>query len=366
MPVLDRTGALMPGTPAPVDLTLEPDADLDAIAAPITTAAVIGVHFPSFKDGRGFSIARVLRIRHGFKGDLRATGAFIPDQAAFLARCGFTSYEIAEHFDAPAFRRALAQFPHVYQHPRGEASSIIASRHGDAAQDARLAELIARHGKSNAHDLLVAALTREFPGQLALVSSFGAESAVLLHMVSRITANTPVLFLDTGKLFGETLRYRNALTAVLGLTNVTTITPDPAAVAARDGKGILWSENADACCALRKVEPLAGALAPFAAWITGRKGYQAATREGLPPIEFVDGKFKFNPLAAWSRRDVTDYLDAHHLPRHPLEADGYLSIGCTPCTDRLQSGESLRAGRWRGRGKIECGIHAPTVREATP
>ncbi|MDX2145511.1 MAG: phosphoadenylyl-sulfate reductase [Rhodospirillaceae bacterium] len=366
MPVLDRTGARVAGEPAPIDLALEPDADLDASAAAIATAGVIGVHFPSLKDGRGFSVARLLRLRHGFKGDVRATGAFIPDQAAFLARCGFTSYAVPDGFDDAAFRDSLNRFPTVYQSPRVAENLISDLRQVTGGPDDRLQALRGRYGHLDARELLAAALTREFPGQIALVSSFGAESAVLLHMVSRIAADTPVLFLDTGKLFGETLRYRNALTAMLGLTKVTTIAPDPTAVAARDAGGVLWSQNADACCALRKVEPLARALAPFAAWITGRKGYQGATRQGLPSIEFVDGKFKFNPLAAWSRRDLTDYLDAHRLPRHPLEADGYVSIGCTPCTDRVQPGESPRAGRWRGRGKTECGIHAALVREATP
>ena len=183
-------------------------------------------------------------------------------------------------------------------------------------------------------------------------------------MLATIAPATPVLFLDTGKLFGETLRYRNALISLLGLTSVQSITPDPQSVAARDSNGILWSTSPDACCALRKVEPLNRALLPFSAWITGRKGYQSAQRQNLPLIEFVDGKFKFNPLASWTRSDVLAYLDANQLPRHPLEADGYASIGCTPCTDRIAAGEDHRAGRWRGRDKTECGIHDASQRKA--
>jgi phosphoadenosine phosphosulfate reductase len=344
MPVLDHTGERLAAAAA-VDLALAPD----AMPESISNAKVIAINFSTLKDGRGFSLARVLRSRLGFAGDLRAVGAFIPDQAAFLVRCGFTSFTVAENFDDAAFRLALSWFPRAYQRPLAAEESIIDRR--------RLEALTARYAAATAQELLAAAVTREFAGRITLVSSFGAESAVLLHMVSRVDPKTPVLFLDTGKLFGETLRYRNALVALLGLSNVVTVAPESKDVAARDGKGVLWSTDADACCALRKVEPLTKALEPFAAWITGRKGYQSAERRGLAPIELAEGKFKINPLVAWARADVLAYLDAHHLPRHPLEQDGYLSIGCTPCTDRVNPGEDARAGRWRGRDKTECGIH---------
>jgi phosphoadenosine phosphosulfate reductase len=347
MPVLDRFGVRFSQEPAAPDVVLQPDASLDGVA----NVGVIAINFPTLRDGRVFSLARLLRARHGFTGDLRAQGAFIPDQAAFLVRCGFTSFDVADGFDDDAFRAALNRFPSGYQRHLGGAETIIARRH--PSPDA----LMARYVNATAKDLLVAAVKREFAGRIALVSSFGAESAVLLHMLSRIDPATPVLFLDTGKLFGETLQYRNALTALLGLKDVRTIQPTPAAVAHRDAGGTLWSKDADACCALRKVEPLSEALAPFAAWITGRKRYQSDVRRGLAPIEYVDGKFKINPLTSWSRADVSAYLDAHHLPRHPLEADGYGSIGCTPCTDRTRPGEDTRAERWRGRDKTECGIH---------
>jgi phosphoadenosine phosphosulfate reductase len=113
---------------------------------------------------------------------------------------------------------------------------------------------------------------------------------------------------------------------------------------------------------LRKVEPLQRALAPFAAWFTGRKAFQAATRAQLPLVEFADGRFKINPLATMTAADIAAYFRDHDLPRHPLEAEGYRSIGCMPCTGRVAPGEDARAGRWRGRGKTECGIHRPTAR----
>jgi phosphoadenosine phosphosulfate reductase len=228
--------------------------------------------------------------------------------------------------------------------------------------EARAAILDRSHAAVRPADLVRAMILAEFPGRIAVSSSFGTESAVLLHMVAAVDPATPVLVLDTGKLFGETRRYRDLLVARLGLTDVRAIAPEPLALAARDGKGVLWSQDPDACCALRKVEPLQRALAPFAAWFTGRKAFQAATRAQLPLVEFADGRFKINPLATMTAADIAAYFRDHDLPRHPLEAEGYRSIGCMPCTGRVAPGEDARAGRWRGRGKTECGIHRPTAR----
>ncbi len=223
----------------------------------------------------------------------------------------------------------------------------------------RIDLLNARYDTAAPAEIVRALINDEFPGQIALVSSFGAESAVLLHMLAEADPTTPVVFLDTGKLFGETKRYRDKLIERLGLTNVRSETPDPEAVKAQDPKGILWSQNPDACCALRKVEPLQRALKPFDAWFTGRKAFQSSSRSKLSVFEVADGKFKINPLAHWTKDDTDAYFEEHDLPRHPLEADGYLSIGCMPCTDRVAPGEDTRAGRWRGQDKVECGIHMP-------
>jgi phosphoadenosine phosphosulfate reductase len=208
-------------------------------------------------------------------------------------------------------------------------------------------------------DILRGTVRDEFPGKVALVSSFGTESAVLLHLIAQADPATPVVFLDTGKLFGETKRYRDQLIGLLGLTGVTSVMPDPAAVAARDPRGILWSQYPDACCTLRKVEPLARALAPYDAWFTGRKAFQASTRAVLPLFESDNDRVKINPIVRWTKTEIDAYFAEYDLPRHPLEADGYLSIGCMPCTSRVEPGEDARAGRWRGSDKIECGIHLP-------
>lgn len=227
------------------------------------------------------------------------------------------------------------------------------------ALDTRLARLRRRYGALQGAALLRPILRKEFPGKVALTSSFGAEAVVLLHMVAEIEPATPVLFLDTGKLFEETLSYRDTLVARLGLTDVRTLTPASYELAALDPDGHLHATAPDQCCFVRKVAPLDRAIAGFDAWITGRKAYQSGGRADLAPIEAADGRIKINPLLGWRTADIDAYMDRHALPPHPLLADGYLSIGCAPCTDRVCEGEDARAGRWRGRGKTECGIHRP-------
>ncbi len=210
------------------------------------------------------------------------------------------------------------------------------------------------------HALLRRALA-EHPGRIAAVASFGAESAVLLALLAEIDPAVPVIFLETGQHFPETLAYRATLADRLGLRDVRDIVPGPAALAAADPEGALWYFDPDACCALRKVAPLAAALAPFGAWISGRKRRQSANRAALPLVEPPDpaqgGRIKFNPLAFWSAAMVEAERERRGLPAHPLAARGYKSIGCAPCTNPVGAGEDERAGRWAGRPKSECGIH---------
>lgn len=215
--------------------------------------------------------------------------------------------------------------------------------------------------------LLRHALLEAFPGGIAVVSSFGAESAVLLAFVAEIDPATPVLFLDTGRHFPETELYRHTLTRHLGLSRVIPVRPAAEALTERDPGGDLWYFDPDACCALRKVAPLAAALAPYRAWVTGRKRFQADTRRNLPFIELVGGRIKINPLADWTSERLAAEFRRRRLPPHPLLARGYRSIGCAPCTLPTAAGEDPRAGRWAGRAKTECGIHtlhpAPAVPE---
>ena len=196
-----------------------------------------------------------------------------------------------------------------------------------------------------------------FPGRIALVSSVGAESAVLLHMVARIDTGTPVIFLDTGKLFEETLAHRDRLVRQLGLTEVRTVKPLASDLTTLDPSGALWQHSPDLCCAIRKVEPLERALKGFQVWITGRKRFHGGRRQELPQIELADWRIKVNPLANWSHAQVSDYLARHNLPAHPLVAEGYPSIGCVPCTAPSTGDPGSRDGRWTGQEKTECGIH---------
>ena len=196
-------------------------------------------------------------------------------------------------------------------------------------------------------------------GRVAVVSSFGTESAVLLHLVAQADPATPVIFVDTLKMFQETLDYREELTRTLGLTNSSVVQPDPAVLAAKDENGLRWSWDPDGCCEIRKVEPLRRAKQGLDAWISGRKAFQSVTRQNLPRFEIEDGRLKVNPLGDWTKADLDAYFEANDLPRHPLEAQGYLSVGCEPCTTTVKPGEDPRAGRWRGWDKVECGIHSP-------
>lgn len=230
----------------------------------------------------------------------------------------------------------------------------------EAAAHAALASaaaLEARHGHLAAEDVVALSALSLFPGRAALVTSFGAESAVLLKMAADVDRSLPVVFVDTRRLFPETLAYRDALVEALGLTEVRTVSPSQADEDARDPFGALFAADPDSCCAFRKVEPLERALDGFDAWINGRKRFQAGTRAGLPVFEADGGRIKVNPLATWSASDIVGYLARHDLPRHPLVARGYPSIGCAPCTKPVEEGEDQRAGRWRGQGKTECGIH---------
>jgi len=193
--------------------------------------------------------------------------------------------------------------------------------------------------------------------RIALVSSFGAESVVLLHMAAVIDRATPILFIDTEMLFTETLVYQVELTERLGLRNLRIIRAND--IARHDPHSTLHRTAPDACCALRKTAPLEQALAPFDGWITGRKRFQSGTRAALEFFEVETGadRLKVNPLAHWAPEDVRAYMDENRLPRHPLVARGYPSIGCQPCTSPVAKGEDPRAGRWRDQNKEECGIH---------
>jgi phosphoadenosine phosphosulfate reductase len=229
---------------------------------------------------------------------------------------------------------------------------------GDAIAASRLETRFAR---LSAQSLLRLAIEDLYPGKIALVSSFGADSVVLLHLVSQIDPATAVVFVDTGQHFPETLAYRDQLAERFGLTNIVRATPDAGKLAQEDPENFLFASDPDRCCEIRKVAPLAASLETYDAWITGRKGFQTADRSRVPLFEAEGERVKVNPLVGWTASDLLAYIKQHDLPPHPLVAKGFPSIGCLPCTSRVKPGEDPRAGRWRGKAKQECGIHGATL-----
>lgn len=230
----------------------------------------------------------------------------------------------------------------------------------------RLSRLQAIHGADEAEELLRAMIKVEFKGKIALISSFGADSALLIQLVAEVDPATPILFLDTEKHFKETLEYVSYLENYFGLTNVRRLKPDPKIVASIDPDGELWKTQLNRCCWMRKVEPLNRALASgeYEAVITGRKRFQTQARRDIDNIElFDDGIFRINPQASWDKAEIKAEFVRRGLPQHPLVARGFPSIGCEPCTREVKPGEDDRSGRWahtidmRGGKKEECGIH---------
>ncbi len=240
----------------------------------------------------------------------------------------------------------FAAAPRAYDYPQDDENSKSALA-GALSKDAE---------KLDAQGILRLALD-VFGEKIGLVSSFGAESAILLHLLSRVDPSATVIFLDTGKHFEQTHSYRWSLARELGLSDLRIISPERRDIANQDPKGDLWRRDTDACCELRKVRPLENALTGFDAWITGRKQFHGGLRAHLPLFEFSGPHIKVNPLARWSAEDLAAYQARHKLPAHPLVEQGFSSIGCWPCTQPTSDGEDARAGRWRGVGKTECGIH---------
>jgi phosphoadenosine phosphosulfate reductase len=216
----------------------------------------------------------------------------------------------------------------------------------------------ARHLESQQPRAILEWTLVRFPGEVALSASFAGGGIVLAHLLSQIDPSVPVLFLDTGFHFPETLEFKERLSARLGIT-VQTLTPatDP---------GPLYETDADACCQIRKVDPMQRALESFTAWVSALRRDQGPTRASVSTIELHErGErplIKIHPLAKWTRDDVARYVREHDLPSHPLLSRGYSSIGCWPCTRPTLPGESERAGRWSGTNKVECGLHTFTKR----
>ncbi|HYC98165.1 phosphoadenylyl-sulfate reductase [Brevundimonas sp.] len=341
---------------APEGVRLPVTTPLDEVETAARDAGVLILEFDAFRDGRGFSLAAVLRER-GYRGRLIADGRVIPDQARHLRRSGFDGVVLGAGADVNAWRRMDAAFSATYQPVEDRAAPIWRRRELARKPEAIVDRLNRETRGGDAEDILRAALDPALGLKPAVLSSFGAEAAVLLSLVARIDPSTPVVFLDTGMHFLQTLAYRKALSERLGLTDVRLVTPDAGERADLDPRDDLWRADPDACCDLRKVRPLERALAGIDAVITGRKEHQTPDRLGLRPFELFEGRIRVNPLHDWSEERLQAWFDAEDLPRHPLTAQGYRSIGCWPCTEAVEVGEDARLGRWSGAAKTECGIH---------
>lgn len=339
---------------------LPSDADLTSIALRLHTVKTVVVNFTGFADGRGFSIGRELRRKYGYMGQLVAEGPLIPDQYVYALQCGFDAVKVDEKTysrqnEADWFE-AMDSFGLAYQ--RGY---TITSGPSVSVFDARKTSKAAKTNNDPYFGLsalqAVERAVEEYQGNLVLASSLGVDSAVLLHLAAQVDKTIPIIFLDTGMHFRETLHYRDLLMSELGLTGLRNIVPDAEELEREDPDGTLHQTAQDACCDLRKVRPLAGAIGGYAARITGRKRYQTPSRASMRILETDDDQHKINPLAYWSAKDVTAYMKRHKLPAHPMLSLGFTSIGCQPCTTRVAEGEDPRAGRWRNADKNECGIH---------
>lgn len=237
--------------------------------------------------------------------------------------------------------------------------------HARSDKQERLFDLTQRFGALEGHELLEVMVKEEFAGKIAVSSSFGAEAAVLLKMIADVDKSTPVLFIDTGHLFEETIAYKKTIEEHLGLTNIITVQPEAIHLQNADRDGTLHERDTDYCCHIRKVLPFEKALGPYDAWVSGRKRFQNSERAQLQGIELDhDGRFKINPLYNWDYQTVLTQFKEMNLPRHPLVDKGFPSIGCAPCTRAVKEGEDQRAGRWSGQGKTECGIHKSPSFEA--
>lgn len=362
---------------APEGLRLPVTSSLDEVEAAAATAEVIILEFDAFRDGRGFSLASVLRER-GFGGQLIADGRLIPDQARHLRRTGFDGVVVGANGDVEAWRRMDGVFSAVYQpaatrelpiwrrrRPAAPAASVLPSE--PLRAPGRVSAMVTddfnkRVRDDRADNILWIALKDNQGLRPAVLSSFGAESAVLLSLVARIDPTTPIVFVDTGMHFMQTLSYRDLLAHHFGLTDIRIVTPFKDELEESDPAEALWKVDTDACCDVRKVRPLDRALADIDLVITGRKRHQTADRADMKPFELFEGRVRANPLVSWSSEQIEERFVAEALPRHPLSLNGYPSIGCWPCTRPIAATDAARDGRWSGAAKTECGIHL--VRQA--
>jgi phosphoadenosine phosphosulfate reductase len=360
------TGSLV-ADPAEFATLLEPDADAGALAAAASgNAGPIAIRFPVFNDGRGISLAVLLRERHGFNGEIRAVGHLIPDLAQFLLRSGFDTAEIADPEQASVWKSSVSRIQHNYQ--RGYRNLLPlrrdASRQEAEALDQRLARVQSLTDR-------IREMRRKVEGRIVFSTSLGLEDQAILHAIAESGAEIDVFTLDTGRLFPEVLETVELSELRYGV-RIRLVAPEASEVeelVARDGVfGFRHSvENRKTCCEIRKVRPLNRELTGAQGWISGLRREHSDERADVPLAAWDDAHAltKVNPVADWSTQDLTAYIAANNVPVNPLHARGFVSIGCAPCTRAVQPGEHPRAGRWwwENEEKKECGLHQNPNRE---
>jgi phosphoadenosine phosphosulfate reductase len=360
MALLDLvTSTLVTGRAQP-EAVLEPAADAAALAAAAACAGPVAVDFPLFADGRGISLAALLRERHGFKGEIRAVGQLIPDLAQFLLRAGFDTVEIADPADAGIWKTSLRHIRHNYQGAYRNPSPLRrdATKQSAEALDARLAAIAQLPDR-------IAEIRRSIIGRIAFSSSLGLEDQAILHAIAELGADIDIFTLDTGRLFPEVLETVE-LSEIRYGRRIRVVSPDAAeieALVARDGVfGFRHAvENRKSCCHVRKVLPLNRELKGARGWISGLRREHSGARADVPLAAWDEAHalIKVNPVADWETGALTAYIAEHNIPVNPLHARGFVSIGCQPCTRAVQPGEDPRAGRWwwENEDKKECGLH---------
>jgi phosphoadenosine phosphosulfate reductase len=366
MALLDlMTGALLPEVGEPA-IVLEPTADAAALAAAAGTGGVVAIRFPAFGDGRGHSLAVLLRERHGFKGEVRAVGYLIPDVAPFLLRSGFDTAGITDANDVETWKQALTRIRHIYQPGFRNPQPLRRDASKRAAE-----ELNSRLQGIESLAERIAEVHRSIEGRIAFSTSLGLDDQAILNAIAEARAGIDIFTLDTGRLFPEVLETVE-LSEIRYRLRIRLVAPEAAEVEALVGRDGVFGfrnsvENRKACCEVRKVRPLNRELEGAQGWITGVRREHSDDRADVPLAEWDEarGLIKVNPIADWSNEELTAYIAANNIPVNPLHAHGFISIGCQPCTRAVQSGEHPRAGRWwwENEEKKECGLHMNPLRE---
>jgi phosphoadenosine phosphosulfate reductase len=366
MALLDLANGVLLASGSEPTVVLEPTADAAALAAAAAAGGVIAIRFLTFGDGRGHSLAVLLRERHGFKGEVRAVGYLIPDLAPFLLRSGFDTAEITDANDVETWKGALTRVRHLYQPGFRNPQPL---RRDASKREAE--ELNARLAKIESLSERIAEVRRSVEGRITFSTSLGLDDQAILNAIAEAKADIDILTLDTGRLFAEVLETVELSEIRYGV-RIRLVTPQASeveALVARDGVfGFRQSvENRKACCEVRKVRPLNRELKGAQGWITGVRREHSEDRADVELAAWDEERalMKVNPIADWSTQDLTAYIAENNVPVNPLHARGFISIGCQPCTRAVQPGEHPRAGRWwwENEEKKECGIHMNLRRE---